>query len=173
MIRTAGPADLLLLPDLEAASDTLLSGQPEIRSELLGTLPPPASPGELAAARHLLVAGDPPAGFARLEVVGGCAHLEQLSVHPAAARAGLGRALVAAAARWAEGEGFPALTLCTFARVPFNAPFYASCGFTAVKPVGELARIRRHEEELGLDRIGERVAMRLDLRPGGHPLEIS
>ncbi|MGW9405432.1 GNAT family N-acetyltransferase [Arthrobacter sp. NPDC055585] len=172
MIRTAGPGDLPLLPDLEAASDTLLAGRPEIRGELLGTLPPAASPAELAAARHLLVAGEPPAGFARLEEVGGCAHLEQLSVHPSAAGAGLGRALVAAAARWAEEEGFPALTLCTFARVPFNAPFYASCGFTAVEPDGELARIRRHEEKLGLDRIGERVAMRLELRPGRHALEI-
>ena len=172
-IRTAGPADLPLLPSLEAASDTLLASRPEIRGDLLGTLPAPASPAELAAARLLLVAGDPPVGFARLEEIGRCAHLEQLSVHPSAAGAGLGRALVSAAVRWAKERGYPALTLCTFARVPFNAPFYASCGFTAVEPAGELARMRRHEEELGLDSIGERVAMRLDLRPDGHPLEIS
>lgn len=162
-IRPALATDLAFLPALEAASDTLLAGRPEIHSDLLGTLPAPAGPGELAAARHLLVAGNPPAAFARIEEVGGCAHLEQLSVHPKAARAGLGRALVAAAIRWAEEAEYPALTLCTFARVPFNAPFYSSCGFTIVTPEGELARVRRQEAEHGLDRIGERVAMRIDL----------
>ena len=179
-IRPARPADVVLLPALEAASDTLLASRPEIHAGLLGTLPPPASPRDLAGSRHLLVAGSPPAGFARLEEVGGCAHLEQLSVHPDAARAGLGRALVAAAVQWARNEGYPALTLCTFARVPFNAPFYRSCGFSEVEPAGyrscgfsevepagELAEVRRHEAELGLDSIGERVAMRLELGSAG------
>lgn len=166
-IRPARPADVVLLPALEAASDTLLASRPEIHTGLLGTLPPPASPRDLAGSRHLLVAGSPPAGFARLEEVGGCAHLEQLSVHPDAAKAGLGRALVAAAVQWARHEGYPALTLCTFARVPFNAPFYRSCGFSEVEPAGELAEVRRHEAELGLDSIGERVAMRLELGSAG------
>ncbi|MFF2604797.1 GNAT family N-acetyltransferase [Arthrobacter koreensis] len=162
-IRDAGAADLVLLPEVEAASDTLLFGRPEIRGDLL--LPGPADPQELAAARKVLVAGEPPVAFVRLEEVGGCAHLEQLSVHPAAARAGLGRALVEAAVRWSREAGYPALTLCTFARVPFNAPFYSSCGFAVVQPSGELARVREHEAELGLDRIGERVAMCFDLTP--------
>lgn len=160
-IRPAQQPDLALLPALEAASDTLLAGRPEIRGELLAALPAPASARELSASRHLLVAGNPPVGFARLEEVDGFAHLEQLSVHPGAAGSGLGRALVEAALQWAREEGYPGMTLCTFARIPFNAPFYRTCGFEVVEPEGGLARLRRHESGLGLDRIGERVAMRI------------
>ncbi|MCC3275083.1 GNAT family N-acetyltransferase [Arthrobacter sp. zg-Y20] len=101
---------------------------------------------EFAAARCILVAGRPPAGFARLEEVDRQAHLEQLSVHPDAAGAGLGRALVEAAMAWAREQGYTYMTLCTFVDVPFNAPFYASCGFEVVTaPEGELADVRRHE----------------------------
>ena len=158
-IRPASESDLELLPALETASDTLLAGLSGIRGELLENLPAPPGTGELAAARRILVAGHPPAGFARLEQVGAFAHLEQLSVHPDAAGAGLGRALVEASLAWARGAGYPGMTLCTFARVPFNAPFYRSCGFEIVEPRGELAEVRRHEAEVGLDSIGERVAM--------------
>ncbi|WP_342024327.1 GNAT family N-acetyltransferase [Arthrobacter citreus] len=129
-------------------------------------LPPPASAAELASALHVLVAGRPPVGFARLEEVDGQAHLEQLSVHPDAAGAGVGRALVEAALTWARTRGYTSMTLCTFAGVPFNAPFYASCGFAEVRnPGGELAALREHERQLGLDALGERVAMRADLDP--------
>lgn len=166
-IRNAGPQDLALLPALEAASDTLLAGLPGSGSDSgvgSGMLPPPADAADLASARHLLVAGTPPVGFARLEEVDGQAHLEQLSVHPEAAGAGLGRALVEAALAWARTQGYDSMTLCTFAEVPFNAPFYASCGFAVVAdPTGELAGLRAHEKQLGLDALGERVAMRVEL----------
>lgn len=160
-IRTATAADLALLPDLEAAADTLLAGMPGIDSTALAALPPPAPAGELAAALQVLVGGEPAAGFARIEEVGGSAHLEQLSVHPAAAGAGLGRQLVGAALHWARVHGYPGMTLCTFAGVPFNAPFYRSCGFSVIEPQGELAGLRRLEAELGLDDVGARVAMRV------------
>ena len=190
VIRAARPQDYALLPLLEAASDTLLAAMPGFGArgraagelggrergrargreraaaagELPGELPPPASASELAGAWHILVAGDPPVGFARLEQVDGQAHLEQLSVHPDASRAGLGRALVAAALDWARAQGCGSMTLCTFAEVPFNAPFYASCGFVIVsRPSGELLAVREHEKALGLDALGERVAMRRDL----------
>lgn len=164
-VRTAKPEDFAGLPALEAAADTLLAGM--LRPGPV--LPPPAIAGELAGARHLLVAGDPPVGFARLEEVDGQAHLEQLSVHPAAAGAGLGRRLVSAALDWARSCGYTSMTLCTFAGIPFNAPFYQSCGFYVVaEPGGELARLRRHERALGLDTLGERVAMRRDLAPLGN-----
>ena len=191
-IRAARAEDLALLPALEAASDTLLagmagtwgSGVPGIWGSGSGTgvgagaglgqdsgadpmpLPPPASADELASALHVLVAGRPPVGFARLAEVDGQAHLEQLSVHPDAAGAGVGRALVEAALTWARTRGYTSMTLCTFAGVPFNAPFYASCGFAGVRnPGGELAALREHERQLGLDALGERVAMRADLDP--------
>jgi GNAT superfamily N-acetyltransferase len=195
-IRAARAEDLALLPALEAASDTLLARVPGVRgmAGMPGTpgiwgpgsgagvgagaglgqdsgadpmpLPPPASADELASALHVLVAGRPPVGFARLEEVDGQAHLEQLSVYPDAAGAGVGRALVEAALTWARTQGYTSMTLCTFAGVPFNAPFYASCGFAEVRnPGGELAALREHERQLGLDALGERVAMRADLDP--------
>ncbi|MCC3302332.1 GNAT family N-acetyltransferase [Arthrobacter sp. zg-Y895] len=161
-IRSAGPGDLPVLPSLEEASDTLLDGMLPAGSV---ELPAAATGRELAAARRILVAGEPPVGFARLEEVDGQAHLEQLSVHPDAAGAGLGRALVEAALGWAREQGYTSMTLCTFADVPFNAPFYASCGFEVVsEPDGELAALRQHEISLGLDSIGRRVAMRAPLR---------
>ena len=55
-------------------------------------------------------------------------------------------------------------TLCTFADVPVNAPFYASCGFKAVAdPAGALAALRSREARLGLDDLGARTAMRIRL----------
>ncbi|MDM7989595.1 GNAT family N-acetyltransferase [Arthrobacter sp. zg-Y877] len=161
-IRDAVPADLPFLPPVEEASDTLLEGMTGVAG--LPVLPPVSTERELAASLHLLVAGKPPVGFARLEEVDGQAHLEQLSVHPDAAGAGLGRALVTAALDWAREQGYASMTLCTFADVPFNGPFYATCGFETVEdPDGELAALRRHEVSLGLDSLGERVAMRAQL----------
>lgn len=160
-IRRADPEDLAFLPAVEAASDTLLDAVLPAGS---GQLPPAATASELAAARHILVAGRPPVGFARLEEIDGQAHLEQLSVHPDAAGAGLGRALVQAALHWAREQGYAAMTLTTFADVPFNAPFYARCGFEVVRyPEGGLAGVRQHETALGLDALGKRVAMRARL----------
>lgn len=176
-IRDAGPQDLASLPALEAASDTLLAGMPGVQGSGAGVqasgvdplplpLPPPASAAELASALHVLVAGTPPVGFARLEEVDGQAHLEQLSVHPDAAGAGVGRALVEAALEWARARGYTSMTLSTFSGVPFNAPFYRSCGFMEVpSPGGELRALREHEKEIGLDALGERVAMRIEVVP--------
>lgn len=161
-IRPAEPADVSFLPVIEAASDTLLTaigGQP-----LRGALPPGADRREFASALALLVAGRPGVGFARLEELDGGVHLEQLSVLPGHAGRGMGRALVEAAKSWARERGYGAMSLCTFADVPFNAPFYASCGFAVVaEPTGDLATLRRHEAGLGLDALGRRVAMRVQL----------
>ena len=161
-IRDAGAEDLARLPELEAASDTLLDGVTELDGVLIRShgLPAPATAAELASALHILVAGKPPVGFARIEEVDGQAHLEQLSVHPSAAGAGLGRLLVQSALRWAQEQGYRSMTLCTFADVPFNAPFYRSCGFEPVDDLhGELRALREHERQLGLDALGPRVAI--------------
>ena len=84
-VRPARPEELALLPILEEASDTLFL------SLGIGPLPPPGTAADLAAAPMVLVVGDPPAGFARLELLGGGAHLEQLSVQPDHMRRGHGR----------------------------------------------------------------------------------
>ncbi|UZX03717.1 GNAT family N-acetyltransferase [Arthrobacter sp. CDRTa11] len=157
-IRPAEPADLGCLPQLEAAADA------QLQDALGGVLLPAPQPTPALGSLFVLVSGRPPAGFARVDVVDGLAHLEQLSVHPAAGRRGLGRALVEAAADEARRRGFKAMTLCTFADVPFNAPFYARCGFVEFPASGPgLAALRAHEKRLGLDALAPRLTMRREL----------
>lgn len=169
LIRPASAADLVLLPAIEAQSDGLLAEVPGTVPGAVELLPPAAGAGELQAARQVLVAGTPPQGFARIEEVDGSAHLEQLSVHPLSAGRGLGRALVDAALAWARKAGYPGMTLCTFADVPFNAPFYRSCGFEVVDAQGGLAELREEERRQGLDRLGKRVAMQIIFPPRQEP----
>ncbi|AXB46984.1 GNAT family N-acetyltransferase [Amycolatopsis albispora] len=153
-IREATAAELDTLPALESAADSIF--------EDLGfpPLPPPGSADDLASARLVLVAGTPPAGFARVEVVDGNAHLEQLAVHPAHFRRGIGTQLVRAVLDWARAEGFGAVTLCTFADIPWNGPFYRKLGFTDLpEPTAGLLALRAHERALGLDALAPRTVL--------------
>jgi GNAT superfamily N-acetyltransferase len=118
----------------------------------------------LEQADVVLVSGDPPVGFACVEVVDGVAHLWQLSVRPAAGRQGRGTALVEAVSEWAASRGVAAVTLTTYRDVPWNAPFYARLGFVPVDdPPPGLAAMREHEKAIGDDAFGPRLAMRKDL----------
>ena len=118
----------------------------------------------------VLVAGEPPVGFACVELVDGGPHIRQLSVHPDHARQGVGRSLVEAASAWADGEGFAAITLTTYRDVPWNGPFYETLGFVPMRDLPpELAAIREHERVIGDDAFGPRVAMRRPLRTEGDP----
>ena len=115
------------------------------------------------------VEGDEPASFLMGVVLDGCLHVEQLSTAPAAARRGLGRALLDHAADWARAGGLPALTLTTFADVPWNGPYYERCGFRVLRDdeiTPGLRAVRAHETALGLDR-WPRVCMRRDVSAGG------
>jgi GNAT superfamily N-acetyltransferase len=99
------------------------------------------------------------------EPVDGNVHIEQVSVDPACARRGIGRALIDHVAARAEAAGVPALTLCTFAEVPWNAPYYERCGFRVLADdelTPGLRRIRAEEARVGLDR-WQRVCMRREL----------
>lgn len=115
---------------------------------------------ELRNAAALLVSGDPPAGYARVEVVDGRAHLEGLSVRPRFMRQGRGSELVLAACAWAAEHGFAEITLCTFAEVPWNGPFYAKLGFVELHELTPgLQALRETERRLGLDAMGRRVVL--------------
>jgi GNAT superfamily N-acetyltransferase len=153
LVRDASDADWAQLPEVEAAADELFVS--------LGVtdLPAPASAEERAASWRVLVVGEPVQGFAVLELFDGAVHLEQLSVHPAHSRRGIGGALLAASVEAAREHGADRVTLLTYADVPWNAPFYARHGWRETEPTPALAGLRRREGELGLDRHGRRVAM--------------
>jgi GNAT superfamily N-acetyltransferase len=155
-VRPATDDDLAMLPAVETASDTIF--------EAIGItdLPPAADVEELRQSDAVLVVGDPPVGFARLEVVAGEAHLGQLAVHPDHARRGHGTALVEAAFDWARAQGYVSMTLTTYRDVAWNGPFYARLGFVEIDIANspELTAQRDHERALGLDDKGPRIAMR-------------
>jgi GNAT superfamily N-acetyltransferase len=110
--------------------------------------------------------GDRPVAFAWVEVVAGYAHLEEVNVDPAHARRGLGAALIDIVCAWAVSNRLAAVTLTTFRDVPWNAPYYARLGFSAVDPAilsPEHVEIMRDEASRGFDP-ERRVMMILPLR---------
>jgi GNAT superfamily N-acetyltransferase len=159
VIRPAEPEDLAGLIAIEASADKLF----EVAG--YGATPGPASVAELEQAAALFVAGRPAVGYVRLELVDGLAHIEGLSVQPKRMKQGIGTALIEAACDWAREQGYSAITLCTFADVPWNGPFYRKRGFdelTLLTP--GLHRLRASEVDIGLDEMGPRIVMCRDLR---------
>lgn len=156
-VRPAEDGEADLVEGIEIASARLL--------DAFGAWPlPPADPEAKAAERArtaaTLVAGRPPVGFARLEVVDGHAHLGQLSVLPEYGRLGVGTSLVGRACDWARQHRLGVVTLTTFAHIPFNAPFYRRLGFRqlADDEIGpELRRIL--SDEADLERFARRITM--------------
>jgi GNAT superfamily N-acetyltransferase len=57
-----------------------------------------------------------------------------MSVRSDQQRKGIGRNLIKAAEHWARSRHLAGLSLTTFRDVPWNAPFYRSCGFHHVDP---------------------------------------
>ena len=154
-VRLARRDEYAALRDLERASERLFT---DIG---IGPFSELEEENHLEHAAVVLVSGDPPVGFACVEVVDGDAHLWQLSVHPDAGRRGRGTALVEAVCAWARAQGLPGVTLTTFAEVPWNAPFYERLGFRALDDLTPgLAAIRQHERDIGDDAFGPRIAMR-------------
>jgi GNAT superfamily N-acetyltransferase len=94
---------------------------------------------------------DCPVAYLLLDVVDGNAHVEQVSVHPDHARQGLGKTLLDTAAAWAQQQRLVALTLITYAQVPWNAPYYQRLGFQVV-PEDQIT--------VGLRGVGEREQAR-------------
>lgn len=156
-IRPAAPDELSALQDIERAAGAPFRalGMPEIADD-----EPPAldTLDHYRRAGHCWVADDErdrPAAYLIAEPVDDAFHLEQVSVHPRAARRGVGRSLIAHAAGQARAQGLSTLTLTTFADVPWNAPYYARLGFrtlTEAELTPGLRRIRAQEREHGLDR---------------------
>ncbi|MET7367501.1 GNAT family N-acetyltransferase [Streptomyces sp. NPDC005566] len=167
-IRPARRPELPLLQDIERAAGEPFRavGMPAVADD---DPPPLALLENYRRSGRCWVSADEttdlPVGYLIADRVDGAAHIEQISVDPAAARRGVGRALIDHLTDWAEAEGLTALTLTTFAEVPWNAPYYTRLGFRtlAEDELGDgLRGIRSQEAEHGLDR-WPRVCMRRDL----------
>jgi len=131
MLRAARPEEIALLPQIENAAD-----EQYVRVGLRRVLAmPPASVTSLEHGRRhgmLWVATSPlnrVVGFALMNLPGGTAWLDQLSVLPRWQGRGLGASLIDRTAERARELGHDMLYLSTYLDVPWNAPFYARRGF--------------------------------------------
>jgi GNAT superfamily N-acetyltransferase len=99
-------------------------------------------------------AGGRPVGYVVVEIVEACAHIEQLSVDLEHQSRGIGKALMEAVESWAVSCRLEALTLTTFAEVPWNRPLYEHLGFSVLAEdelSPGLRKIREDEAKRGLD----------------------
>ena len=160
-VRAAAKSDLPQLADIDERAEALFRAAGH-------ELPPiPFDQEALARAKAVFVAGRPPVGFVVIGEVDGLAHVEELAVIPKWMRQGIGSRLLERAVEWARRHEYPAITLTTYADVPWNGPFYRARGFVDVdEPTPGLAARRERERELGLDAVAPRVALRRDLRAG-------
>jgi GNAT superfamily N-acetyltransferase len=164
IIRSARPDDLQALPLIERAAAAIFRTTPYA---YLADDDPVSSEVDLAH-EHVWVAvnqDDKPIAFALVHVLDESVHLHELDVHPDYARQGLGRRLIATVAEWAWTRGATALTLTTFADVPWNGPYYTRLGFrnldlATISP--GLQAVRQSEAEAGLP-MEHRICMQLDL----------
>lgn len=166
-IRLARLDDLSALPDIERAANALFADF-GLAEQLSDILTPIASLREGVQADRLWVAvdeTDQPVGFALASVVGDNAHLDELDVHPAHGRRGLGVALVEMVCDWARSSGYSAITLTTLRHIPWNAPWYQRLGFRVLEEDELSAALRallQDEIQRGLP-ADQRVAMRRNL----------
>lgn len=166
-IRSARAEDLLALGPLELLAAARFADSLHPYAQAL----PPFDPGELGELQRAgtvwvaVTADDRPVGFAIGGWLGDEPYLHELDVAPAYARRGIGRALIARVAAWANSGGHAALLLSTFVDVPWNAPYYARLGFETI-PVEAytpaLHAQRARDAAAGL-RVASRVIMRAPL----------
>ncbi|MFS4104525.1 GNAT family N-acetyltransferase [Streptomyces sp. PD-S100-1] len=166
-IRPPRVSELPLLQDIERAAGQRFHdiGMPEIAEDEPLALDELARYRRDGAAWVAVDAADVPVAYLIADRVDGDFHVEQVSVHPGSARRGVGRALLEHLADHARSRQAPALTLTTFADVPWNASYYTRCGFRVLAEdmlTPGLREIRAREAAHGLDR-WPRVCMRRDL----------
>ncbi|MFC4072666.1 GNAT family N-acetyltransferase [Actinoplanes subglobosus] len=166
-IREARVEELPALREIERTAGVLFReiGMPEIADH--EPLPIEVLAAYVSAGRAWVAAESSeeagwPVGYLIADLLDGDVHVEQVSVDPRFSRRGVGMTLIDHAAGYARGVGAPALTLTTFAEVPWNAPYYRRCGFVVMDEAGlppGLRAVRDHEVAAGLDR-WPRVCMR-------------
>ncbi|UTH75715.1 GNAT family N-acetyltransferase [Chromobacterium sp. IIBBL 290-4] len=163
-IRPPLAGELALLAQIERRAAALFSPD-DLPAALSGQTLPEALLREAAAAGLLWVAerNGQAAGFALAEMLDGQLHLAEMDVDPAHARRGIGAALLAKVAAHGAAAGFAAVTLTTFAHLPWNAPFYRRHGFEPYVPTTASQLEQRLKSE-ALAGLRQRIAMRRVLR---------
>ena len=159
-IRQATIADLTCMVEIEIASATIFPT--EVLPETVGRN---GSPKEIrqgiasglawvAETEHQRVVG-----FLVAMTTGTSMHIVEMDVLPSHGRQGIGGQLLEHAVGQCTVMGLREVTLTTFSRVPWNAPFYSKHGFHVVDDLGyypHLGEMLRHETARGLQ---HRVAM--------------
>jgi GNAT superfamily N-acetyltransferase len=157
-VRIADQADLLHLAEIDRRAETVF----RMAGYELPDIPFPAE--ELDGAAAIFVVGRPPIGFVRVDEVDGLAHVEEIAVIPKWMRQGIGGTLLERSCEWACEKGYAAITLITYAEVPWNGPYYAARGWVETADVTPgLADLRTWEQAVGLDAVGKRIVMRKEL----------
>lgn len=146
MIRHPHPHEIKLLPQIENEADLRYR---RVGLDLVNGMPPHSLASLRAGRRHdrLWVAASPlnrVVGFILMEIEGGTARIEQLSVLDRWQGRGLGTALIDRCAAEARTRGHGALYLTTYRGVPWNEPFYLRRGFIDVKR-GDIPPAMRRE----------------------------
>src|SRR5215218_5845153 len=124
-VRLARPGDLAELPLIEVSAAQRFRRLDHLGADLDG-----ATPVELLRPRQeagtIWVAEEAGRliGFAACEACSDALHLLELDVRLEAQGHGVGRALIAVVAEATRRLGLPAVTLTTFADIPWNGPFY-------------------------------------------------
>ncbi len=166
-VRPTREADIRRLDAVERSSATLFGTLPD-----LAWLAEDRTAGLEAHARAVAQGlswvavdeADQPVGFLIAAVEDEAElHILELAVGADHQGRGAGRALMQTARREAEARALSALTLTTFANVPWNAPFYARLGYTALTAETMPAYLREALAAQAEHSLTDRVAMRLKL----------
>jgi GNAT superfamily N-acetyltransferase len=162
-IRLATQQDAAAMPDIERSSGEAFRIIPNlawIADDKVTSQERHAALIRLGAAWVSHDASNAITAFLTAEVREDVLHIWQMSVRSDQQRKGIGRNLIRAAENWASANQLVAMSLTTFRDVPWNAPFYASCGFQEVDPhfYSVLQSTLEAEQQAGLP-IEQRIAM--------------
>ncbi len=162
MIRLGTLADLPAVAAVERSASTLFAGTH--MAWAAGGLTLPRRLLRRGVARGLLLVVDHggPVGFIVAAPAYNTLFIEEFSVASRHQRLGFGRQLLAAMEQRARELGVAALTLTTDRTLPWNAPFYATAGFSEVAgPAWLIARLRAQARQ-GND-VTRRCAMQKEI----------
>lgn len=162
-IRAARIEDLATLAEIERAAGTLFRDTPYAFLVDAEPLSLDFVTQQFQAGRVWVAVDDRDisVGYAIAQEVDGNVYLQEIDVHPAYGRRGIGRELVEMVCVWAKHQNYRRILLSTFRDIAWNAPFYAKLGFQILAET-ELTegfqQIRSKEVEIGLP-IDQRIIM--------------